>query len=187
MGAAGTRGRPRALHVLGQGPETQAHCCLLRALLEARSFRGSKAQGFSSLKPHSGPRGSRRRQPGYSPGPCRACSTLCPVSASGRRGAGLPSLLPGPSPVTPEALWPQEDGPPSLAVTALCLSIPKDKKYASDKYKDIYTELSIVRAKADCDVSRLQEQLKAATDALGERSPEHTPVSGYGESSSSGF
>ncbi|XP_022416541.1 myosin phosphatase Rho-interacting protein isoform X7 [Delphinapterus leucas] len=55
----------------------------------------------------------------------------------------------------------------------------RDKKYASDKYKDIYTELSIVRAKADCDVSRLQEQLKAATDALGERSPEHTPVSGY--------
>ncbi|XP_060146188.1 myosin phosphatase Rho-interacting protein isoform X5 [Globicephala melas] len=54
----------------------------------------------------------------------------------------------------------------------------RDKKYASDKYKDIYTELSIVRAKADCDVSRLQEQLKAATDALGERSPEHTPVSG---------
>ncbi|CAN0094957.1 unnamed protein product [Rangifer tarandus platyrhynchus] len=55
----------------------------------------------------------------------------------------------------------------------------RDKKYASDKYKDIYTELSIVRAKADCDVSRLKEQLKAATEALGEKSPENPPVSGY--------
>ncbi|XP_072586675.1 myosin phosphatase Rho-interacting protein isoform X13 [Vulpes vulpes] len=55
----------------------------------------------------------------------------------------------------------------------------RDKKYASDKYKDIYTELSIVRAKADCDISRLKEQLKAATEALGEKSPENTPVSGY--------
>uniref|UniRef100_A0A8C0AAD0 Myosin phosphatase Rho-interacting protein n=1 Tax=Bos mutus grunniens TaxID=30521 RepID=A0A8C0AAD0_BOSMU len=55
----------------------------------------------------------------------------------------------------------------------------QDKKYASDKYKDIYTELSIVRAKADCDVSRLKEQLKAATEALGEKSPENPPVSGY--------
>ncbi|XP_049632703.1 myosin phosphatase Rho-interacting protein isoform X6 [Suncus etruscus] len=55
----------------------------------------------------------------------------------------------------------------------------RDKKYASDKYKDIYTELSIVKAKADCDISRLKEQLKAATEALGEKSPESTPVSGY--------
>ncbi|XP_045840271.1 myosin phosphatase Rho-interacting protein isoform X6 [Meles meles] len=55
----------------------------------------------------------------------------------------------------------------------------RDKKYASDKYKDIYTELSIVRAKADCDISRLKEQLKAATEALGEKSPENTPMSGY--------
>ncbi|XP_077602954.1 myosin phosphatase Rho-interacting protein isoform X1 [Crocuta crocuta] len=55
----------------------------------------------------------------------------------------------------------------------------RDKKYASDKYKDIYTELSIVRAKADCDISRLKEQLKAATEALGEKSPENAPVSGY--------
>lgn len=58
----------------------------------------------------------------------------------------------------------------------------KDKKYASDKYKDIYTELSIVKAKADCDISRLKEQLKAATEALGEKSPENTTVSGYGQS-----
>lgn len=67
------------------------------------------------------------------------------------------------------------------------LFVSKDKKYASDKYKDIYTELSIVRAKADCDVSRLKEQLKAATEALGEKSPESTPVSGYGEPLSSGL
>lgn len=44
-----------------------------------------------------------------------------------------------------------------------------------------------MRAKADCDVSRLKEQLKAATEALGEKSPENPPVSGYGESCSSGF
>lgn len=75
-----------------------------------------------------------------------------------------------------------------MSVTTLCCPfVPKDKKYASDKYKDIYTELSIVRAKADCDVSRLKEQLKAATEALGEKSPENPPVSGYGESCGSGF
>uniref|UniRef100_A0A8C5TBS5 Myosin phosphatase Rho interacting protein n=1 Tax=Malurus cyaneus samueli TaxID=2593467 RepID=A0A8C5TBS5_9PASS len=61
----------------------------------------------------------------------------------------------------------------------------RDKKYASDKYKDIYTELSIVKAKADCDISRLKEQLKAATEAQGEKSPVNTTVSGYGQSSPS--
>ncbi|NXR68170.1 MPRIP protein, partial [Rhadina sibilatrix] len=55
----------------------------------------------------------------------------------------------------------------------------RDKKYASEKYKDIYTELSIVKAKADCDISRLKEQLKAATEAQGEKSPVNTTVSGY--------
>ncbi|XP_055507402.1 myosin phosphatase Rho-interacting protein-like [Leucoraja erinacea] len=45
----------------------------------------------------------------------------------------------------------------------------RDKKYATDKYKGIYTELSIVRAKADCDVNRLKEQLKVATEAMGEK------------------
>ncbi|KAM9179558.1 myosin phosphatase Rho-interacting protein isoform 2-T2 [Mergus octosetaceus] len=55
----------------------------------------------------------------------------------------------------------------------------RDKKYTSDKYKDIYTELSIVKAKADCDISRLKEQLKAATEAQGEKSPVNTTVSGY--------
>ncbi|XP_040852938.1 golgin subfamily A member 4-like isoform X1 [Ochotona curzoniae] len=54
----------------------------------------------------------------------------------------------------------------------------RDKKYASDKYKDIYTELSIAKAKADCDISRLKEQLKAATEALGEKPPESAAV-GY--------
>ncbi|XP_057178037.1 early endosome antigen 1 isoform X3 [Triplophysa rosa] len=44
----------------------------------------------------------------------------------------------------------------------------RDKKYASDKYKDIYTELSIVKAKADCDINKLREKLLAATEALGE-------------------
>lgn len=65
------------------------------------------------------------------------------------------------------------------------LFLCQDKKYASDKYKDIYTELSIVKAKADCDISRLKEQLKAATEAQGEKSPVNTTVSGYGQSSSS--
>uniref|UniRef100_A0A669C6I1 Myosin phosphatase Rho interacting protein n=1 Tax=Oreochromis niloticus TaxID=8128 RepID=A0A669C6I1_ORENI len=43
----------------------------------------------------------------------------------------------------------------------------RDKKYATDKYKDIYTELSIVKAKADCDISKLKEKLLIATEALG--------------------
>ncbi|XP_067286211.1 myosin phosphatase Rho-interacting protein isoform X1 [Pseudorasbora parva] len=44
----------------------------------------------------------------------------------------------------------------------------RDKKYATDKYKDIYTELSIVRAKAERDLGRLREQLQLAHDALGQ-------------------
>lgn len=55
----------------------------------------------------------------------------------------------------------------------------RDKKYASDKYKDIYSELSNVKAKAECDISRLKEQLKAATEMLGDKSPENAAVSGY--------
>ncbi|XP_018092137.1 golgin subfamily B member 1 isoform X6 [Xenopus laevis] len=55
----------------------------------------------------------------------------------------------------------------------------RDKKYASNKYKDIYTELSNVKAKADCDISRLKEQLKATTELLGDKSPENTSVPGY--------
>ncbi|XP_072568728.1 uncharacterized protein [Paramormyrops kingsleyae] len=56
----------------------------------------------------------------------------------------------------------------------------RDKKYATDKYKDIYTELSIVKAKADCDISKLKEQLLVATEALGERSMESGPSVGLG-------
>ncbi|XP_036408763.1 myosin-7B [Megalops cyprinoides] len=56
----------------------------------------------------------------------------------------------------------------------------RDKKYTADKYKDIYTELSIVKAKADCDISKLKEQLMLATEALGEMSPDGpTTVQGY--------
>ncbi|XP_059835842.1 myosin phosphatase Rho-interacting protein-like isoform X3 [Hypanus sabinus] len=53
----------------------------------------------------------------------------------------------------------------------------RDKKYATDKYKGIYTELSIVRAKADCDVNRLKEQLKVATEAMGEKTINHDVTS----------
>ncbi|XP_018428135.1 PREDICTED: myosin phosphatase Rho-interacting protein isoform X2 [Nanorana parkeri] len=55
----------------------------------------------------------------------------------------------------------------------------RDKKYASDKYKDIYTELSNVKAKAECDITRLKEQLKTATEMLGEKTSETASVSGY--------
>ncbi|XP_058891656.1 myosin phosphatase Rho-interacting protein-like isoform X2 [Acipenser ruthenus] len=55
----------------------------------------------------------------------------------------------------------------------------RDKKYTTDKYKDIYTELSIVKAKADCDITKLRDQLIAATEALGEKSAENSTVSGY--------
>ncbi|XP_059387676.1 myosin phosphatase Rho-interacting protein isoform X1 [Carassius carassius] len=55
----------------------------------------------------------------------------------------------------------------------------RDKKYATDKYKDIYTELSIVRAKAERDLSRLREQLQQAHDALGEPSLEEAERGSY--------
>ncbi|KAM4624038.1 myosin phosphatase Rho-interacting protein-like isoform 2-T3 [Polymixia lowei] len=55
----------------------------------------------------------------------------------------------------------------------------RDKKYATDKYKDIYTELSIVKAKADCDISKLKEKLLVATEALGERTSDGTVTPGY--------
>uniref|UniRef100_A0A8C0YT14 Si:ch73-103b11.2 n=1 Tax=Cyprinus carpio carpio TaxID=630221 RepID=A0A8C0YT14_CYPCA len=56
----------------------------------------------------------------------------------------------------------------------------RDRKYASDKYKDIYTELSIVKAKADCDINKLREKLLAATEALGELDAEGSGVTpGY--------
>ncbi|XP_018094819.1 myosin phosphatase Rho-interacting protein isoform X7 [Xenopus laevis] len=55
----------------------------------------------------------------------------------------------------------------------------RDKKYASNKYKDIYTELSNMKAKAECDISRLKDQLQAATELLGDKSPENSAVPGY--------
>ncbi|XP_067433260.1 myosin phosphatase Rho-interacting protein isoform X1 [Thunnus thynnus] len=55
----------------------------------------------------------------------------------------------------------------------------RDKKYATDKYKDIYTELSIVRAKAERDLGRLRDQLQLAHEALGEPSLEEVERGGY--------
>ncbi|XP_051770333.1 myosin phosphatase Rho-interacting protein isoform X5 [Ctenopharyngodon idella] len=55
----------------------------------------------------------------------------------------------------------------------------RDKKYATDKYKDIYTELSIVRAKAERDLGRLREQLQQAHDALGDPTLEDVERGGY--------
>jgi len=66
-------------------------------------------------------------------------------------------------------------------VRSLTIISIQDKKYATDKYKDIYTELSIVKAKADCDISKLKEKLLIATEALGERTVDGTVTSGYGK------
>nr|XP_046232218.1 myosin phosphatase Rho-interacting protein isoform X3 [Scatophagus argus] len=55
----------------------------------------------------------------------------------------------------------------------------RDKKYATDKYKDIYTELSIVKAKAERDLGRLRDQLQMAHEALGEPSLEEVERGGY--------
>ncbi|XP_061823157.1 myosin phosphatase Rho-interacting protein isoform X4 [Nerophis lumbriciformis] len=55
----------------------------------------------------------------------------------------------------------------------------RDKKYATDKYKDIYTEMSIVKAKAERDLGRLKEQLQLAHEALGEPSLEEVDRGGY--------
>ncbi|KAM6951467.1 myosin phosphatase Rho-interacting protein-like isoform 2-T2 [Aplochiton taeniatus] len=58
-------------------------------------------------------------------------------------------------------------------------SAQRDKKYATDKYKDIYTELSIVKAKAERDVGRLRDQLQLAHEALGDPSLEELERGGY--------
>uniref|UniRef100_A0A673AJZ3 Myosin phosphatase Rho-interacting protein-like n=1 Tax=Sphaeramia orbicularis TaxID=375764 RepID=A0A673AJZ3_9TELE len=55
----------------------------------------------------------------------------------------------------------------------------RDKKYATDKYKDIYTELSIVKAKAERDLGRLRDQLQLAHEALGESTLEEVERGGY--------
>ncbi|KAK5906441.1 hypothetical protein CgunFtcFv8_002308 [Champsocephalus gunnari] len=59
-------------------------------------------------------------------------------------------------------------------------SAQRDKKYATDKYKDIYTELSIVKAKAERDLGRLRDQLQLAHQALGEAALEEVERGGYG-------
>uniref|UniRef100_A0A8D2ZN71 Myosin phosphatase Rho interacting protein n=1 Tax=Scophthalmus maximus TaxID=52904 RepID=A0A8D2ZN71_SCOMX len=59
-------------------------------------------------------------------------------------------------------------------------SAQRDKKYSTDKYKDIYTELSIVKAKAERDLGRLRDQLQLAHEALGEQSLEDVERGGYG-------
>ncbi|XP_072224593.1 uncharacterized protein [Leuresthes tenuis] len=46
----------------------------------------------------------------------------------------------------------------------------KDKRNATKKYKDVYTELSIVRAKADREAEELRENLRLAHEALGQTS-----------------
>lgn len=56
----------------------------------------------------------------------------------------------------------------------------QDKKYSTDKYKDIYTELSIVKAKAERDLGRLRDQLQLAHEALGEPTLEEVERGGYG-------
>ncbi|XP_069373452.1 myosin phosphatase Rho-interacting protein isoform X5 [Paralichthys olivaceus] len=58
-------------------------------------------------------------------------------------------------------------------------SAQRDKKYATDKYKDIYTELSIVKAKGERDLGRLRDQLQLAHEALGEPSLEEVERGGY--------
>ncbi|XP_064843617.1 myosin phosphatase Rho-interacting protein-like [Oncorhynchus masou masou] len=50
-------------------------------------------------------------------------------------------------------------------------SAHRDKRYATETYKDIYTELSIMRAKAERDLGHLRENLRLAHKALGDLSP----------------
>ncbi|XP_047428451.1 myosin phosphatase Rho-interacting protein-like [Mugil cephalus] len=50
-------------------------------------------------------------------------------------------------------------------------SAQRDKRNATKKYKDVYTELSIVRAKAERDADELSENLRLAHQALRETSP----------------
>lgn len=46
----------------------------------------------------------------------------------------------------------------------------QDKRNATKKYKDMYTELSIVRAKAEREMDELRENLRLAHQALGQTS-----------------
>lgn len=46
----------------------------------------------------------------------------------------------------------------------------QDKRNATKKYKEVYTELSIVRAQAERKIDELRENLKLAHQALGQTS-----------------
>ncbi|XP_031588120.1 myosin phosphatase Rho-interacting protein-like isoform X1 [Oreochromis aureus] len=50
-------------------------------------------------------------------------------------------------------------------------SAQRDKRNATKKYKDMYTELSIVRAKTEREADELRENLRLAYQALGRTSP----------------
>uniref|UniRef100_A0A3Q0S5M5 PH domain-containing protein n=1 Tax=Amphilophus citrinellus TaxID=61819 RepID=A0A3Q0S5M5_AMPCI len=50
-------------------------------------------------------------------------------------------------------------------------SVQRDKRNVTKKYKDMYTELSIVRAKAERESDELRENLRLAHRALGRTSP----------------
>ncbi|XP_069381253.1 myosin phosphatase Rho-interacting protein-like isoform X2 [Paralichthys olivaceus] len=50
-------------------------------------------------------------------------------------------------------------------------SAQRDKRNATKKYKDMFTELSIVRAKTDREVDELRENLRLAHQALDQTSP----------------
>lgn len=47
----------------------------------------------------------------------------------------------------------------------------QDKRNATKKYKDMFTELSITRAKAETDLDELRENLRLAHRALDQTSP----------------
>lgn len=194
--------RPEGYHPgKGELDQLPASRTVLESDRRYQDFSGNPGQGGSvpRLKPKGGPQGQGCAKPVLLEplGPCDVSRwrlaalpflrcLLAPSASPGsaclfcRHGIpqSSPQSIPAPGRWTTRPGWNHGLFSPFVS---------KDKKYASDKYKDIYTELSIVRAKADCDVSRLKEQLKAATEALGEKSPESTPVSGYGEPLSSGL
>lgn len=47
----------------------------------------------------------------------------------------------------------------------------QDKRAATKKYKDMYTELSITRAKTEREMDELRENLRLAHQALDQTSP----------------
>lgn len=50
-------------------------------------------------------------------------------------------------------------------------SAQRDKRNITKKYKDMYTELSITRAKAERDIDQLRENLRLVHQALRQTSP----------------